>query len=113
MSYEDPFEDMGKVPYAYKRIYGFFTRSKENLRYSYFKFRRKQQESNAYKFMNRSSIFQMRNQVQVILKLLVWIITLKKKFLTNEFVFDPRGSITLSNLEDSYDLRMNHLQEEE
>ena len=47
------------------------------------------------------------------LKLLVWIITSKERFSTNEFVFDHGGSITLSNLEDSYDLRMNHLQEGE
>ena len=109
MPYEDLFEDMAEVPYAYKRIYGFFTRSKENLRYSCLKFRRKQQESNPYKFMNRSSIFQMCNQFQVMLKLLMWIITSKERFSTNEFVFDPGGYATLSNLEDSYNLRTNHL----
>ena len=132
MSYKDPFGDIIEVPYtfkdfipsvkyekeiqyliSFKGIYRVFTRSKKNLRYSCFKFKRKQQESNAYKFMNRSSIFQMRNQVQVMLKLLVWIITSNERFSTNEFVFDLRASITLSTLEDSYDSRTNHLQEGE
>ena len=113
MPYKDPFDDVVEVPYNYKRIYEVFIHSKKNLRYSYFKFRTKQQESNAYKFMNRSSIFQMRNQVQVMLNLLVWIITSKERFSTNEFVFDHEGSITLSNLEDNYVSRMNHLQEGE
>ena len=55
----------------------------------------------------------MRNKVQVMLKLNVWIIISKERFSTNEFVFDPEGSITLLNLKDSYDSRMNHLQEGE
>ena len=53
----------------------------------------------------------MHNKVQVMLKLLVWINTLKKKFSTKEFMFDPRGFMNLSTLEDGYDLRTNHLKE--
>ena len=45
-------KDLDEVPYAYKRIYGVFACSKKNLRYSCFKFKRKQPEFNAYKFMN-------------------------------------------------------------
>ena len=40
--YKDPFEDFVEVPYTYKRINGSFICSKKNLRYSCFKFRRKQ-----------------------------------------------------------------------
>ena len=111
MPYKDPFDDVIEVPYAYKRIYRGFIHSKKNLRYSCFKFRRKQQEFNPYKFVNRSCIFQMCNQVQVMLKLLVWIIILKEKFSTKEFVFNPGGFMNLSSLENDYDSRKNHLQE--
>ena len=53
--------------------------------------------------MNLSSIFQVCNQVQVILKLLMWILTLKEKYSTKEFVFDPRGILDVSTLEDGHD----------
>ena len=56
-------------------------------------------------------MFQMCNQVQVMLKLLVWINTLKEKFSTKEFVFNPRGFMNILTLEDGYDSRTNHLQE--
>ena len=109
MPYEDPFEDMVEVPYAYKRMYGFFTCSKENLRYSCFKFKRKQPEFNAYKFMNGSSIYQVCKQVHIVLKLFMWIGTPKKKFSTQMFVFDPGGYLNIPNAEDGYDSRMNYL----
>ena len=63
--------------------------------------------------MVKSFMFQLLNQVQVILKLLVWIITLKEKFSTKGFVFDPGGFISFSTLNDSYDSRMDYLQEGE
>ena len=109
MPYKDPFDDVIEVPYSYKRIYGFFTCSKENLRYSCFKFRRKKQEFKYYKFMNTSSTFRISNQV--VLKLLMWSITSKEMFSTKKFIFDPRGFMTLITLEDGYDQRKNHLQE--
>ena len=56
-------------------------------------------------------MFYKCKKVQIILKLFVRIITLKKWFSTNEFVFDPGGFMNLSTLEDSYNSRTNHLQE--
>ena len=95
---------------SFKGIYGVFICSKRNSRYSCFKFRRKQQELNAYKFINGSSMFHKCKQVQIVLKLFVRIITSKKWFSIKEFVFDPGVIINLSTLEDGYDSRMNHLQ---
>ena len=45
--YNDPFDDVVEVPYACKGINGGFILSKKNLRYSCFKFKRKQPEFNA------------------------------------------------------------------
>ena len=67
--HNDPFDDVVEVPYAYKGINGGFILSKKNLRYSCFKFKRKQPEFNAYKFMNGSFIYQVCKQVQIVLKL--------------------------------------------
>ena len=57
--------------------------------------------------MHTSSMFQVCNQVQVV----VWIIISKERISINEFMFDPRGFMNLSTLEDGYDLRTNHLKE--
>ena len=59
MPYNDPFDDVAEVPYAYEGINGGFILSKKNLRYSCFKFKRKQSEFNAYNFMNGSSMYQV------------------------------------------------------
>ena len=61
--------------------------------------------------MKIRSIFQVWNQVQAVLKLLMWILTLKENYSTKEFVFDPGGIIDLSTLEDGHDLRANHFEE--
>ena len=57
MPYKDPFDEVVKVSYAFKGIYGVFIRYKKNRRYSCFKFRRKPQEYNSYKIVNSSSLF--------------------------------------------------------
>ena len=90
MPYEDPFNDIVEIPYAYKVMNTF-----EDF-IPRVKLRRKQQEFNPYKFLNRSLVFQMCNQVQVIFKLLVWSITLKWNFSTKEFIFDPGGLININ-----------------
>ena len=59
--------------------------------------------------MNGSSMYQVCKQVQIVLKLFVWIGTSKKKFSTQMFVFDPGGYLNIPTSEDSYDSRMNHL----
>ena len=41
-------------------------------------------------------MIQICNQVQVLLKLLVWVITLKWKFSIKEFVFDPGGLVNIN-----------------
>ena len=107
--YNDPFDDVVEVPYAYEGINGGFILSKKNLRYSCFKFKSKQPEFNAYKFMNGSSKSQVCKQVHTILKLFVWIGTSKKKFLTQMFVFDPGGYLNMPTSKDGYDSRTNHL----
>ena len=107
--YNDPFDDVVEVPYAYKGINGGFILSKKNLRYSCFKFKRKQPELNAHKFMNGSSMYQVCKQVHIVLKLFMWIGTSKKKFSTQMFVFDPGGYLNIPNSEDGNDLRTNHL----
>ena len=94
---------------SFKGIFGVLIRSKKNVRYSCFKFRRKQQEFNAYKLTNRSSMFHKCKQVQIVLKLFLRIITSKKWFSTKEFMFDPAGFMNLSTLKDGYDSRTNHL----
>ena len=109
MPYNNPFDDLVEVPYAYKGINGGFILSKKNLRYSCFKFKRKQPEFNAYKFMNGSCKSQVCKQVHTVLKLFVWISTSKKKFLTQMFVFDPRGYLNMPTSKDGYDSRTNHL----
>ena len=109
MPYNDPFDDVVEVPYTYERINRGFILSKKNLRYSCFKFKRKQPELNAYKFMNGSSMYQGCKQVQIVLKLFVWIGTSKKKFSTQIFVFDPGGYLNIPISEDSYTSRTNHL----
>ena len=38
----------------------------------------------------------MCNQVQVLLKLLMWIISLKWKFSIKKYVFDPGGLININ-----------------
>ena len=91
--YKDPFDDVVEVPYAYKSIHGGFIHSKKNLRYSCCKYKRKQPEFQAYKFVNGSSMFQVCKQVQVVLKLFVWIRPSKKKFSSKLFVFDPGGHL--------------------
>ena len=100
---KDTFDEFAEVSYTFKGIYGVFIRSKKNIRYSYFKFRRKPQEYNFYKFMNLSSLFKVCNQVEVFLKL-----HSKEKFSSKEFVFDPGGILDLSTLEDGHDSRTNH-----
>ena len=57
MRYKDPFDDIIEVSYAFKGIYGVFIRSKKNITYSCFKFRRKSQVYSSYKFMKIRSIF--------------------------------------------------------
>ena len=109
MPYNDPFDDVVEVPYAYDGISGGFILSKKNLRYAYFKFKRKQSEFNAYKFMNGSSMYQVCKQVHIVLKLFMWIGTPKKKFSTQMFVFDPGGHLNIPNAEDGYDSRTNYL----
>ena len=61
--------------------------------------------------MKISSTFLVWNQVQVVLKLFMWILTSKEKFLSKEFVFDPGRILDLSTLEDGHDSRMNHFEE--
>ena len=41
----------------------------------------------------------------------MWILTLKEKYSTKKFVFEPGGILALSTLEDSHDLRKNHFEE--
>ena len=53
----------------------------------------------------------MCNQVQVILKLLMWILISKEKYSTKEFGFDPGGILDLSTLEDGHDSRTNRFEE--
>ena len=53
----------------------------------------------------------MCNQVQIMLKLHMWIITSKEKLSIKEFVFDPGEFMNLQTLENGYDSRTNHLQE--
>ena len=50
MQYKDPFDDIVEVSYALKGIRGVLIHSKKNIRQKYFKFRRKPQEYNSYKF---------------------------------------------------------------
>ena len=107
--YNDPFDDEVEVPYTYEGINGGFILSKKNLRYLCFKFKRKQPEFNAYKFMNGSSIYQVCKQVHIILKLFVWIGTSKMNFSTQMFVFDPGGYLNILTSKDGYDSRTNHL----
>ena len=107
--YNDPFDDVFEVPYAYEGINGGFILNKKNLRYSCFKFKRKQPKFNAHKFMNRSSLYQVYKQVQIVLKLFVWIGNSKKKFSAQMFVFDPGGYLNIPTSEDGYDSRTNHL----
>ena len=107
--YNDPFDDVVKVPYAYEGINGGFILYKKNLRYACFKFKRKHSEFNAHKYKNGSSMYQVCKQVQIVLKLFVWIGTSKKKFSTQMFVFDPGGYLNISTSKDGYDSRTNHL----
>ena len=106
MPYKDPFDDIVEVSYALKGIRRVLIHSKKNIRHKCFKFRRKPQEYNSYKFEKISSTFQVWNQVQVALML-----HSHEKFLTKKFVFDPGGNSDLSTLEDSHDSRMNHFEE--
>ena len=41
----------------------------------------------------------------------MWILTLKEKYSTKKFVFDPGGILDLSTLEDGHDSRTNHFEE--
>ena len=106
MPYKDPFDDFVEVTYAFKGIYGVFIHCKKNGRYSCFKFRRKLQEYNSYKFVNLSSLLQLCNQPRVVLKL-----HSKEMISSKKFVFDPRGIMNLSTLEDGHDSRANHFEE--
>ena len=56
MPYKDPFDDIIEVSYAFKGIYGVIIRSKKNITYSCFKFRRKSQVYSSHKFMKIRSI---------------------------------------------------------
>ena len=107
--YNDPFDDVVEVPYAYEGINGGFILNKKNLRYACFKFKRKHSEFNAHKFKNGSSMYQGCKQVQIVLKLFVWIGISKKKFLTQMFLFDPGGYLNMPTSKDGYDSRTNHL----
>ena len=93
MPYKDPFDDIVEVSYAFKGILGVLIHSKKNIRHKCFKFRRKPQEYNSYKFEKISSTFQIWNQVQVALML-----HSHEKFLTKKIVFDPGGNSDLSTL---------------
>ena len=106
MPYKDPFDDIVEVSYAFEGIRGVLIHSKKNIRHKCFKFRRKPQEYNSYKFEKIRSTFQVWNQVQVALML-----HSHEKFSTKNFVFDPGGNSDLSTLEDSHDSRTNHFEE--
>ena len=101
MPYKDPFDDIVQVSYAFKGIRGVLIHSKKNIRHKCFKFRRKPQEYNSYKFEKISSTFQVWDQVQVALML-----HSHEKFSTKNFVFDPKGNSDLSTLEDNHDSRI-------
>ena len=93
MPYKDPFDDIVEVSYPFKGFRGVLIHNKKNIRHKCFKFRRKQQEYNSYKFEKISSTFQVWNQVQVALML-----HSHEKFSTKKFVFDPGGNSNLSTI---------------
>ena len=106
MPYKDPFDEIVEVSHTFRGIRGVLICSKKNIRHKCFKFRRKPQEYNSYKFEKMSSTFQVWNQVQVAL-----ILHSHEKFSTKKFVFDPGGNSNLSILEDSHDSMTNHFEE--
>ena len=62
MPYKDPFDEIVEVSYTFRGIRGVLICSKKNIRHKCFKFRRKPQEYNSYKFEKMSSTFQVWNQ---------------------------------------------------